>query len=176
MIFSKNSGTLVCDDSFLPAVVAATLASHVPGDDPFLSLRSLLFVRGDASTSASKVSELAEWMDLYGRVRQAGLSLSEVEALLVGSTGVLPTSGLLSTRAVAPNNANTSASSSAGKKAMPPSGFSLGQEFFNVSRKLSGRLASFSEDGLSAVLRWETGKTQTVTVKTLRDRRRYDRR
>lgn len=211
MIFSKHSGTLVCTSSFLPAEVSARLATFVPGDDPFMSLRALFFVRGDSATVGEQVTEMAEWMDLYGRVRQAGLSIEDVEGVLAKNSGISTSTGLEKPAVPAPpremsvtrsqplfgewaskkkrKSVSKKTSKKIEKKVVPfvapvasangsaplerGTVLEVGQEFLHVTRGVTARLDAFSSDKLSGSLRWEDGKTQLVTLKTLRDKRRY---
>ena len=215
MLFSKSTGTLVCDQKVIPSDVWDRLSRLIPGEDPFMDFRALLCVRGDELTIVDRIRELSEWMDLYGRIRLSGCSYEDILKLLSKSgvsldsrvTGVRREARLLPVEMLGdledhrqeslgqrPTfNGRKKLSSKTPKlavgkpkdkpavldvsvKAVSPAGsLAVGSRLKSLTREDTAVVDSVEGSGSlrKATIRWSDGRTQLVTMKTLRDPRRY---
>lgn len=226
MLFSKSFGTLVGTPSDISAPIFSELFSSVPdSDDPTRVLRAFFCVRTDRSTEASTLEEMAGLLDLFGRLRQAGVGLSELEPYLRDKYGLLPSSvrraavpkGIssqeesrvshfprekvlskpASKKSKSVKDANVVAPSQAVKKLKPvtpqsvvsplqavngsglPNGWTTSQRFRSLTKNDSCQIIGVPKESFTVKtqfqVRWDADSSiQAVTLKTLKDRRRYE--
>ena len=105
MKFSKSTGSLICAFREFPIELWQQMLPRIPGDDPARDFRGVVSVRDEGLGSSEKLDDMASWVDLYGRARLAGMSVEDVERVLVSNHGVGP-STLVSAARVQPKKSD----------------------------------------------------------------------
>jgi hypothetical protein len=162
MKYSPHLNAVVCSLNDISVLGAGGIKAKLP-QDGFHPMKYLLVSCEDNLMLPSDLAELSQWAELIGRCRHAGIAFSSVEGALSGMLGKLPKA-----KALEPLTPNGPSSTQAGAGAGPSL---LGTRWESLSKGLTGRLSSV--DAGQVLLVWDKGGQQRITLKSLRDKRRF---